>query len=266
MSDFEDRQAARKARFEELAAKNAQRSQAAFEFSHRATEHIPLGQPILLGHHSEGRHRADLKRADAAIQFSIEAREKASYYARKADGVGKGGISSDDPEAIAKLRAELASLQDLQARMKQANQTIRKTKGDDAAKAQALVDIGWKLARAQQLLEKDFAGRIGFADYALKNNTANMRRIEKRIEELEATSTREDKEEIGAGYTYREDAGENRVMLLFDGKPGEEIRTLLKANGFKWSPTREAWIRGLNNAGIYHASVVRKVLDAQSDT
>lgn len=38
---------------------------------------------------------------------------------------------------------------------------------------------------------------------------------------------------------------------------------MLKRNGFKWSPSRGAWVRQLNNAGIYAASQVRKVLDRE---
>ena len=95
---YEEKQATRRERFEDLADKNAQRSTDFHAASRRAVEHIPMGQPILVGHHSEGRHRADIKRAHSAMNKSCEAQEKADYYARKAAGVGGGGISSDDPE------------------------------------------------------------------------------------------------------------------------------------------------------------------------
>lgn len=72
------------------------------------------------------------------------------------------------------------------------------------------------------------------------------------------------KEEAGKGYTYREDTDENRVMFLFEGKPDEATRQLLKTNGFKWSPSRDGkpWVRHLNNAGLWHAKMVREKLDA----
>lgn len=265
---YEEKQEARRERFEELAAKNSERSTAYYQASRRAVEHIPLGQPILVGHHSEGRHRAALRRADSAMGKSCEAQSKADYYARKAEGVGQGGISSDDPEAITKLRAELASLQASQEKMKAVNKAIRSGKTPEARLA-GIVALGIDEQHAAKLLEKDFAGRVGFPSYALSNNSANMRRIELRIKELEANANRQDREVEGNGYTYREDTGENRVMFLFEGKPDEPTRALLKANGFKWSPSRDGkpWVRHLNNAGLYAARVVREKLDAgQADT
>ena len=68
-------------------------------------------------------------------------------------------------------------------------------------------------------------------------------------------------EQEGDGYTYREDADENRVMFLFDGKPDAAIRAVLKRHAFKWSPTRGAWVRMLNNAGRYAAERVRHELE-----
>lgn len=53
-------------------------------------------------------------------------------------------------------------------------------------------------------------------------------------------------------------------MFIFEGKPDGATRGLLKGNGFKWSPSRDGkpWVRQWNNAGVYHAQVVRKALDA----
>jgi hypothetical protein len=260
---YEEKQAARRERYEDLAAKNGQLSTAHYQASRRAVENIPLGQPILVGHHSEGRHRGALRRSDAAMAKSCEAQSKAEHYARKAAAVGSGGISSDDPEAIAKLQAELAHMQASQEKMKAVNKAIRSGKTPEARLA-AVMALGIDEAAAAKLLEKDFAGRIGFPSYALSNNNANMRRVELRIKELQASASRQGKQEAGRGYTYREDPEENRVMFVFDGKPDEATRKLLKTNGFKWSPSREGkpWVRHLNNAGMYHATVVREQLDA----
>jgi len=38
-----------------------------------------------------------------------------------------------------------------------------------------------------------------------------------------------------------------RLQLIFEGKPEEETRTILKSNGFRWSPRYGAWQRLLNN-------------------
>lgn len=47
---------------------------------------IPAGQPVLVGHHSEGRHRRDLARADNHRRVGMELSERAEEAARKAKG------------------------------------------------------------------------------------------------------------------------------------------------------------------------------------
>src|SRR5690606_6216651 len=101
-----------------------------------------------------------------------------------------GGISSDDPDAIAKLRAELTNIEASQARMKAANKAIRSGKTPDK-QIPALVALGFSEADAQQIIAPDFAGRVGFPAYALSNNNANGSRIKKRIQELEERQSRE---------------------------------------------------------------------------
>jgi hypothetical protein len=43
-----------------------------------------MGQPILVGHHSEGRHRRDLERADRLTRRSIEESDQAGELGRRA--------------------------------------------------------------------------------------------------------------------------------------------------------------------------------------
>lgn len=68
-------------------ANNAEkRSNEAFkkaDLSEEATG-IPFGQPILVGHHSEGKHRKVLERADNTIRKSITEDEKTKNYLRRA--------------------------------------------------------------------------------------------------------------------------------------------------------------------------------------
>lgn len=98
--------------------------------------------------------------------------------------------------------------------------------------------LGFTEAQALDLIKPDYIGRVGYAPFTLSNHNANMRRVKERIAELEHAATRQHKEEQAEGYTYREDPEENRVMFIFDGKPAENVRQLLKSHGFKWSPTR----------------------------
>lgn len=87
----------------------------------------------------------------------------------------KSPISDSDPDALERLQAKLEKLQKVQDQMKRANKMIRA--GDD----DGLRAAGFSDAQIAQLKTKDFAGRIGFPDYAIKNNGAQINLLKKRI-------------------------------------------------------------------------------------
>jgi len=259
LNAYDARMQAKRERYKELAAKAQAQSQAVHDRACTMSEAIPLGQPILVGHHSEGRDRNFRERIHTTYGKAFALQDKAEHYAQKAASVGAGGISGDDPAALVKLRAEMAGLEHSQNMMKAANKAIR-THNTAQARTDALVDLGFEPVMAAQLVTKDFAGRIGFPSYQLSNNNANMARIRARIAELERLRSRADVEQACEGFTYAEDTAENRVMFVFDGRPDDATRAILKAHAFKWSPTRGAWIRQLTNAGIWNGHEVLKLL------
>ena len=273
MNPYERKQQARRERLLAAAERAEAQSEAAYKRADMREEvsGIPFGQPILVGHHSEGRHRAAIRRADNAMRASIEADKRAKELRGKAEGVGKGGISSDDPEAIQKLQAEIDAAQAQQDFMREANKVIRRwakklPEGVDSAgfekylaELQA-IRAGFPATAAAQLLRADFAGRIGFAAYQLQNNGANIKRMEKRIAQLRAAEAAR----VAAGGEEKrvryqgvcevvENFEENRLQIVFDGKPSAEVRAELKSNGFRWAPSQEAWQRQLNNGARYAA-------------
>jgi hypothetical protein len=172
----------------------------------------------------------------------------------------RGGISGDDPNALNKLRTKLADAEHFQDFMKKVNAIIKK-EATTGGRIKALLPLSNnEESLARKLLEPDYAGRIGFKAYQLTNNNAEMRRIRERIAELEKATLRQNREEVMEKYTYREDTTENRLMFIFDGKPKEEIRVLLKGRGFKWSPSRDAWIRQWTETALYSAKCVKASL------
>ena len=252
---YELRQLARKERYQNAALKASSLSRAAHMKARNMTSVIPFGQPILIGHHSERRDRNYRKKIAKNFGTAFELQDKAAYYEDKAAGVGTAGISSDDPAAIKKLRDELASVEHSQKTMKAVNAALRANKEPEAAAA-ALVALGFNEDDAANLIKIK-----GFRPYALGNNNANARRIKLRIAQLEKLRAREPVEVSTENYTYREDSDENRVMFLFPEKPSEEIRKVLKKHAFKFSPSRNgAWVRQLNNAGLWAAGQVRNEL------
>lgn len=260
MNDYEKKQQARRERLEAAAASTGAASNAACAQARRMADAIPFGQPILVGHHSEGRDRRYRAKIGTKMDKAVALSRKAEELARRAESVGTGGISSDDPDAVTKLQQQLADAQSSQAAMKAVNAAIRKHRDDKPAQLQALQGLGWSAERAEKMLEPDFAGRVGFPAFALSNNNANIKRIEQRIADLQALRDRADKEEAGDGYTYREDTAENRVMFIFEGKPDPTVRDMLKREAFKWSPSREAWVRQLTPNAIAAAARLRRQL------
>lgn len=57
-----------------------------------------------------------------------------------------------------------------------------------------------------------------------------------------ALSEPEEKNDL---FSVKRDTSENRLNLFFEGKPEDEVRSELKHNGFKWSPSRGCWTRQL---------------------
>jgi len=62
-SNFHERKEARIERYEELAENAEQKSEQMHQESRDMVKHIPMGQPILVGHHSEKGHRRLLDRS-----------------------------------------------------------------------------------------------------------------------------------------------------------------------------------------------------------
>lgn len=260
LNSYELRQEAKRERLLDRAEKKRGSFRQLHDRAHKMADAIPFGQPILVGHHSEGRDRRYRAKIHDTFGKAFGEWDKAKHLESRAAAVGTGGISSDDPDAIDKLREQLAGVEESQARMKAANAAIRKGKTDDA-KVANLVGIGFPELEARELVKPDFCGRIGFPSYALSNNNANGRRIKQRIEQLERARSAESVEVEGNGYEYRECTDENRVMFVFPGKPDGATRAQLKTNAFKWSPSRGAWVRQLNGAGKWAGQRVREYLD-----
>lgn len=234
-------------RMRELARKSRERAENYDRSFRSISDHIPLGQPILIGHHSEGRHRRDIERMHRYTDKSIEEYQKAKYYDRRAASAESNNvISSDDPEAVKKLQAKLESLQKNQELMKAANKIIRKGKSPETIAA--LVALGFSESFAAARFEPDFIGRVGYADFELTNNNANMSRIKQRIASLQRAETAPEKETEVNGVLFLDSPAANRFQVFFPGKPAENIRSTLKHRGFRWSPTSGAWQRHRKNA------------------
>ncbi|WP_353568086.1 hypothetical protein [Haloferula sargassicola] len=153
-----------------------------------------------------------------------------------------GPIMFGHSDACERLADEIAKAEDLQKRMKDANAAIRKhRKAGPEAQVAALVALGYTEARAIQLLKPDCIGRIGFADFELKNNNANIRRMKTRLVSVEKAHATPATELEGSNARIEDCPAENRVRLFYPGKPDADTRATLKRSGFRWTPSLGCW-------------------------
>ena len=85
--DAEDmfaRAEAKEERLSTYADNAARRAGEAARASERAVEGIPLGQPVLVAHYSEGMHRRALKRARDAASKAVKESRRSDYWAERA--------------------------------------------------------------------------------------------------------------------------------------------------------------------------------------
>jgi len=165
--------------------------------------------------------------------------------------IARASIRAGDPDAVERLRAKIEKAEAVQELMKAANKIIRKKGLTDEDRKAQLTALGLTLAQVCDLLLPDYAGRKGFASYQLSNNSANIRRMKKRIEALEAEAVR--REEGPGGYMVGEievveNHELNRLQIIFPDKPDLTVRRQLKARGFRWALLQGAWQRQLNEA------------------
>jgi hypothetical protein len=246
LNAYEAKQQAKRERLQRASEHAGRQAEGLYDRARNMADVIPFGQPILVGHHSEKRDRGYRSRISRTFDRAHEADQKAQELAARAASVGTGGVSSDDPDAVVKLREKLTGLEANQVRMVAVNREIRK---GGPGLQQRLIDLGIPSLVADSIVMPDFAGRVGFPDYRLKNNGAEIRRTQKRIAELLAAAQEPEREPIvGDGWRIAEDRDDNRITITFDAKPAPDQRDRLKSHGFRWSPNRGAWVRQRNNA------------------
>ena len=68
MNSHEAKQEAKRARLARAAERASAEAETLFTSARREVDGIPPGQPILVGHHSEGRHRGALRRHDSKMR------------------------------------------------------------------------------------------------------------------------------------------------------------------------------------------------------
>ena len=156
--------------------------------------------------------------------------------------------SSNQPLSAEKLTDELNKCVELQSIMKdvnaywRANGTCMGAPGITEVQAAKLDN---KIATSQYSWER----QQPFSSYDITNNNSKIKRLQQKV--AEASRGFEGWEFNGGRAEANADM--NRLQLFFDERPNDSQRAQLKANGFKWAPTQDAWQRQLNDNAIYAA-------------
>lgn len=169
---------------------------------------------------------------------------------------GKDIIKSGDSDAVERLEEKLAGLKEDQERMKVANKFIRLKnveKGNEG-----LTNMGYSEKEIKELREPDFCGRVGYPPYMLQNNNANIHRVEGRLKQLKTAKERGSRKEENRYFRVVENTEIMRLQIFFDEKPVQDIRSILKKNGFKWSSKNGCWQRQLTDNARYSLERIKK--------
>jgi hypothetical protein len=179
-------------------------------------------------------------------------RDFRNWRIRAVTAIAKKNRIAVDPLEAAKQKLE--SLKANHELMMSGNKVIRKFVAEKITKDEcidSLVSLGLERTEVEKLLDPKRFGGMGYASFSLTNNNAEIRRMEARVVELEARKQVVTNEKKFGSVRVVENAEADRLQVFFDGKPSGEIITIMKRNGFKWSPSNGCWQRQLTDNARY---------------
>lgn len=254
--NFEERRQNRIDHAKDQAAKNEKKSDDLYKQAQKMASAIPLGQPILVGHHSEKRDRNYRDKIHNTYGKAFAASDKAEYYEGKAESIeSNDAIFSDDPKALEKLKDKLSGLQSSQEFMKAANKCIKKKDRESFLKLPFATEALW-----EQISKPDRWNQVGFASYSLRNNNTNIARLKSRIAELEKVATLQTDEFTFHGVRIVQNVEANRLQLFFPERLSKEHYKTVRQGGFVWCRSEQAFQRQLSPRAFSSAKYLLRTL------
>lgn len=230
-------------RREKWAESRREAASVAFSSARETASNIPLGQPVLVGHHSESKMRNLYNGIARKMDAGCESTKKANLHESKAAGIREQldrCIFSDDPDAVEAIQARIAELEAKQEVMKTANKICRNKKTTEEEKSEALRELFGKISdeSIREMLHPTYSyEKPGFPAYALANNSGNIARLKKRIIEVEHRNALAEKAESAGGVAVT--GNDEYVSVTFAEKPSYDVIRDLKDAGFRWG--RGSW-------------------------
>lgn len=213
------------------AASRAIRSEAETSRAIGMLDCIPMGQPILVGHHSERRHRNLLDKSDNAMRRAVESDNMAKHHAAVAntlEGRLDTCIFSDDTDAIEQLKLRIADREAQSDRMKMVNKSHKaflKTGKIDPA-------LSPEEAETVRHYKPPYSWMPHpFPLYSLSNLRGRIQTDKKRLALIESQGIRKEKAQSAGGVVVE---GGDYVRVTFAEKPSRDILNALRSSGFRW--------------------------------
>lgn len=175
-------------------------------------------------------------------------------------GTGTEIIKSSDPLAIERLQDKIDALTEEQCEMKKINAYYRKYK----------TMVGYENLKEDKALKldeniKNTWDKKPFGTFELTNINQRIKSAKNRVNTLIAAKEKGTIEHENKYFKVVENTELMRLQLIFDEKPREEERIILKSHGFKWSPKNSAWQRQLTSNAKYSLSKVIEAIEKSND-
>jgi hypothetical protein len=178
--------------------------------------------------------------ADRRMEELIQFRPRALAAIRKVLRPELAPIMSGDQDAQVRLSDKIEKAEAAHERMKKVNRAYEAFVKDPATLPAA--GLTEQEEKTVTLWKPEFSfDRLPFPSYALQNPSANIRRMKERLGTVTIAQATPPTTTQGAAARLEDCPAENRVRLFYPGKPAVEIRTELKRNGFRWTPSLECW-------------------------
>jgi hypothetical protein len=176
--------AERPARLEARAQRHEDAAADAYARSNAAVAHIPLGQPILSGHHSERGHRAALRRARSAMDKSVREAAAAARLHRDAERSAQHQEYAESPEAMTRRAERLEAeyrrmrrhIEEYEASRSSSNPPISESESEQREWL-AYCQYAENTRRTAEQLRQDIAEQGGIAADRLQPQVGDLVRI-----------------------------------------------------------------------------------------
>lgn len=226
-------------RRQEWAQAREAQSNTAMQSALQLAGQIPMGQPIHVGHHSEGQARRHHERISCNMDRSIESSNMAEYHREKAVGLSnylERAIFGDDENAVEALEEKIAELNAIQDHMVAVNKICKSKKLTDEQKVENLKTGFPELTEKAiaNLMNPPYLRGIGYLPYQLSNNRQNLRRYQQRLESLKRRQVNQAQAEASESGVVITDKPCGYVQVTFAQKPDRSVLDDLNAADFRW--------------------------------